>query len=145
MFAGSHDHVLDDKGRTSLPKEYRQILSGMPGDPWLTTFSECLTLFTPAEFEVISEKLSNASSTMPDILDLQRLILGNAARCPIDRQGRIFIVPQLRTWAGLSREIVFLGLGRRIEVWSKERRMENLEYLKGSYPTYSANSKDYGL
>ena len=145
MFAGSHDHVLDDKGRTSLPKEYRETLKKMPGHPWLTTSSDCLTLYQPAEFEVISEKLSNASSTNPDILDLQRLILGNAARCPIDRQGRILIVPNLRKWAGLEREIVFLGVGRRIEIWSQKRHLENMAQLRGSYGKYSAVSKDYGI
>lgn len=145
MFAGSHEHVLDDKGRTSLPKDYREILSEMPGDPWLTTYPKCLTLFTPAAFEVISEKLGNASSTMPAILSLQRLILANAARCPIDRQGRILIPPHLRKWADLRREIVFIGVGRRIEVWNKERRMEDLDHLRDTYDDYSAISQEYGF
>ncbi len=145
MFWGSHDHVLDEKGRTSLPKLYRDLLQGLKGDPWITALTQCLTIFPPAEFDALRQKLTDASSTIESIQHLQRLILGNAAPAAIDRQGRMLIPPRLRKWAGLDRDIVFTGVGRRIEVWDRARLEADLEQTRMNYPSYTDILKEFGL
>jgi len=145
MFFGSHDHVLDEKGRTSLPKDYRDTLKGLKGAPWITAFSQCLTIFPPAEFEALRNKLTDASSTIESIQQLQRLILSNAAPATIDAQGRILIPPRLRRWAGLDREIVFAGVGQRIEIWDRARLEADFEQTRMNYSEYTNILKDFGL
>ncbi len=145
MFWGSHDHVLDEKGRTSLPKSYRETLKSLKGEPWITALTQCLTLFPAAEFDALREKLTHASSTIESIQHLQRLMLGNASPAGIDRQGRILIPPRLRKWAGLDREIVFTGVGRRIEVWDRARLDADLEQTKMDYSSYTDILKEFGL
>jgi MraZ protein len=145
MFSGSYDHVLDEKGRTSLPKDFREILKGLKGDPWITAFRQCLNIFPPDEFEAFSIQLSAASQTIEDIQRLQRLILGMAARIPVDGQGRILIPPKLRKWACLDREIVFTGVGRTIEVWDRCRHEADLEQTRELYPAFTDTLKGFGL
>ena len=145
MFTGSHDHVLDDKGRTSLPKEYRELLKRSKGDPWITALPQCLVIVPPQEFEALSIKLSEASRTIEDILRLQRLTLGMAARAPIDKQGRILIPPKLRKWASLERDIVFTGVGKSIEVWDRARQEADLEQTRVLYPDFTDTLKTFGL
>ena len=145
MFFGSHDHVLDEKGRTSLPKDYRDTLKGLKGDPWITAFTQCLTIFPPTEFDALRKKLTDASTTIESIQHLQRLILSNATPATIDRQGRILIPPRLRKWAGLDREIVFAGVGRRIEVWDRARLEADFEQTRMNYSEYTDILKDFGL
>ena len=72
MFWGSYEHVLDEKGRTSLPKEFRDALKGQKGDPWITAFPQCLTIFPAAEFNELRTRLAEASSTIESIQRLQR-------------------------------------------------------------------------
>ena len=38
-----------------------------------------------------------------------------------DREDLLVSPPELRAWAGLEREVVFMGLGNRFELWDKAR------------------------
>ena len=52
---------------------------------------------------------------------LQRQFLSKAMEVTPDRQGRILIPSVLRGKAGLSKDVVFIGMMNRIEVWDKAR------------------------
>ncbi|MEE9279348.1 MAG: division/cell wall cluster transcriptional repressor MraZ [Myxococcota bacterium] len=119
MFFGSHEHVLDDKGRTSLPKDFRQLLKQQKADPWLTAGAHCLAIYTADEFDRIKAKLTENALPDGEIIRQQRRILGNATRCRVDAQGRILVPQTLRRYARLQRDIVFAGLGTLIEVWDR--------------------------
>ena len=137
MFWGSHDHVLDDKGRTSLPKEFREVLQNVEGDAWITAYPQCLAILPASAFQTLKERLTGDVSHIDSIQHLQRLILGMAAPCPFDKQGRILIPPKLRKWARLDRDIVFTGLGDKIEIWDRTRHEEELEQTRLNYPVYT--------
>lgn len=119
MFFGSHEHVLDDKGRTSLPKDFRELLKQQKADPWLTAGAHCLAIYTADEFDRIKTKLTEDALPDGEIIRQQRRILGNATRCRVDAQGRILVPQTLRKYARLQRDIVFAGLGTLIEVWDR--------------------------
>ena len=46
----------------------------------------------------------------------------------VDKQGRILIPSVLREFAALDKEVVLIGVGGRIEIWSKDRWEEASEY-----------------
>ncbi len=144
MFGGSYDHVLDEKGRTSLPKEFRAQLAGTR-PPTLTALRYCLAIFTAAEFEALRKRLAAASSTNDAVQGLQRLINGMASPCTVDRQGRILIPSKLREWGYLEREIVFTGVGSRIEIWDRARHGAELERVRQNYPELAREVREFGL
>lgn len=145
MFSGSHDHVLDDKGRTSLPKEHRQELAKFEGDPWLTALPNCLQILPAEIFERINQRLAEKSELNAAVQRLERLITGMAVHCPVDRQGRILVPAKLREWAGLRREVVFVGLRDRIEVWDRARHQAELERIRESYEESTRELRGSGL
>jgi MraZ protein len=49
---------------------------------------------------------------------------------PIDAQGRVLIPQHLREHAGLKREVIIAGVGRRIEIWDKARFDEELQQTR---------------
>jgi MraZ protein len=51
---------------------------------------------------------------------LQRLTLGNSKEIEIDGHGRINIPPDYLAYAGIEKDIVFVGVGDRIELWNKK-------------------------
>ena len=124
MFYGSHVHVLDDKGRTSLPKDFRVALDGTKGSAWITAYRHCAVILTQAGFDEWCEKLSDRSD--PRVERISRLILGMASPCAVDRQGRFQIPSSLRAHAGIARDIVFVGVGNEIEVWDRGRHEVSL-------------------
>lgn len=141
MFWGCHEHVLDDKGRTSLPKDFRDLLTRGSQLPWLTARSRCLAIYPAERFDAIRARLSDPLND--DAEALERLIIGHATPCSVDRAGRILIPPTLRRRARLEREIVFLGLTDRVEIWdharyeaeiasAQENEQEHSRFLRGA-------------
>jgi MraZ protein len=136
MFWGCHEHVLDEKGRTSLPKEFRELLSRASESPWLTAGQECLSLFPAEVFKRLRDRL--AAEVLNDSAEaLERLIVGNATPCGVDRQGRILIPPPLRRRARLEREIVFTGLTDRVEIWDRARYEAAIANTQENYAQHS--------
>jgi len=54
--------------------------------------------------------------------------MAGAATCEVDKQGRILIPNKLREQAGLEKDIVFVGVLSKIEIWSKEKWESNNDY-----------------
>ena len=78
----------------------------------------CLSLFPRQVWEQFEDRL-NALPASAD--GLRRLYIGSATEAVIDGASRVLLPPELRTWAGLEREVVFMGLGNRFELWDKTR------------------------
>ena len=119
MFIGHYYSVLTDKGRTAFPKKFRvQIGEAGICAKW---YEGCLVIVGEDKWGALLERLTGKSEiiTKP-VRDTDRFILGSAFEIDFDAQGR-FVVPKvLRDYAQLSDEIVFVGLGDRVEVWNKK-------------------------
>ena len=136
MFFGCHEHVLDEKGRTSLPKDFRELLTRTSESPWITAGAQCLSIFPADVFRRLRETL--AAQTLNDSAEsLERLIVGNASPITVDKQGRILIPPPLRRRAHLEREIVFTGLTDRVEIWDRARYEAAISNTQENYAQHS--------
>ena len=140
MFLGSSDHVLDDKGRTSLPKEFRETLGGQTA--YITAKPDCLAIYLEDEFFRLCDEYAELHIDSRE--KLERMHVGNAQLLNIDKQGRILIPPALRRLARLEREIMFLGVRTRIEVWDRARYTAEQEAIAHDYGFHSGNRKDRG-
>ena len=49
-----------------------------------------------------------------------RFFLAGASSCEVDKQGRILLPAVLREFAGIEKDAVLVGVGSRIEIWSKD-------------------------
>ena len=140
MFQGRHEHVLDEKGRTSLPKGFRTVIEESSGEsPWITTFGGedlYLVILPDPMFKAIAENLGSLDLIDMDAESLRETILGEAEACPVDKQGRFLIPPSLRSLAGLDRDIVIKGVGTHIQIWERSaelaRRSKNLKSIKAN-------------
>lgn len=125
MFMGEFDHSIDSKGRIIVPSKFREDL----GDEFVITLGldGCLFVYPKNEWQIFSEGLSKLPGTK-EARQLQRYFLAKAAECESDKQGRILIPVKLRECAGLDKDIVFVGVLNKIEIWSKERWENNNDY-----------------
>ncbi|MDD4865415.1 MAG: division/cell wall cluster transcriptional repressor MraZ [Alishewanella agri] len=129
MFRGSFTLTLDDKGRLALPARYRdRLLSENQGQLICTIdlHDPCLLLFPLAEWEEIEEKLQSLSSLNPQERRLQRILLGNATECDMDKSGRILLPAFLRQHAGLGKNIRLVGQLNKFEIWDEAAWQERL-------------------
>ncbi|MBQ6907025.1 MAG: cell division/cell wall cluster transcriptional repressor MraZ, partial [Clostridia bacterium] len=51
---------------------------------------------------------------------IQRFFYGGMTECEIDKQGRILVPQNLRDYSELIKDVVFVGLSKRAELWSKD-------------------------
>jgi len=51
----------------------------------------------------------------------KRIFLGNAMDVEVDGSGRVLVSPELRAAAGLSKDVMLLGMGSHFELWDAER------------------------
>ncbi len=125
MFMGTYEHGLDAKGRVIVPAKLRENL----GTGFVLTLGldGCLFAYPMQEWDGFIEKLKELPGTK-EARKLQRHFLANAAPCEVDKQGRVLIPAKLREYAGLEKDIVFVGVLSKIEIWSKARWEDNDDY-----------------
>ena len=119
-FKGGPLLTLDGKGRVTVPSRYRDVLMSAVDGQLVVSKSHvrCLSLFPRPVWEQFESRL-NALPASAD--GLRRLYVGSATEVAIDGSSRVLLPPELRAWAGLEREVVFMGLGNRFEIWDKAR------------------------
>jgi MraZ protein len=123
MFRGRYPYAVDTKGRLSIPSKFREVLSADFHDERLvvTNFDNCLWAYPVAEWVKIEEKVAALPQFKDEVKALQRFFISAATECPIDKAGRILLPPTLRDYAGIQRDVVIVGMVRRIEIWAAER------------------------
>jgi MraZ protein len=122
MFRGRFEHSVDLKGRVSIPSKFREILATNYDERLiLTNFDDCLWGYPVAEWQIIEDKVAALPQFKPEVKALQRVFISAAAESPIDKQGRILVPPTLRDYAGITKDLVFVGMTKRIEIWSADR------------------------
>jgi MraZ protein len=131
MLLGTHTPKLDDKGRLFLPAKFRDELS----DGVVITRGQerCLYVFPAKEFASIMEKLRQAPASVKDARDYMRVMLSGASDETVDKQGRVSLPSLLRQYAGLTKELVIIGVGSRAEIWDAEAWAEYLAKNEESF------------
>lgn len=115
MFLGTYSPKLDEKGRIILPAKFREELAG--GVVMTRGQENCIYVFSAREFESMHEKIRQAPVTSKQARDYLRVFLSGASSETPDKQNRITIPSNLRTYAGLDRELTVIGAGSRAEIW----------------------------
>lgn len=118
MLIGEHKHTLDPKKRVSLPAKFRkemgkEVVLGIGLD-------KCLSVYTVAEWEKFSARLSEMSMLQSDKRSFNRLILGSASLVEVDSLGRILISDVLKEYAGLKEKVAIIGVRSNLEIWDED-------------------------
>jgi MraZ protein len=123
VFQGASALTLDTKGRMSIPSRYRDALQlQAEGRVTLTKHPDgCLYLFPRPEWEIFRAQLANLTMGAKWA---QRIFIGSAADVELDSAGRVLIAPELREAAGLEKDVMLLGMGKRFEVWNAQTYKE---------------------
>ena len=133
-FFGKATGKVDDKGRIVFPAIYRDAMAregledmtlvikkSVPGD--------CLNLFTRAEWERRSDLVLEGldPELNPDHAAFwSKYNDGVYYVVPDGKLCRLNIPSELLTETGLTKEVVFAGVGYKIEIWPKDRRESTL-------------------
>ena len=118
MFLGQYEHTFDEKGRLIIPARFRELL----GEEFIITFGldSCLFIYPIDEWKILSEKIKSFPLGKKDARAFGRILFSRASNCSMDTQGRVSVMKYLKEYAHINKEIMIIGVGDRIEVWSKD-------------------------
>lgn len=158
MFRGIFDSTIDNKGRSSLPAKFREVLTDSFADErfFITNSypvqmdegTQCsgLLIIPYQEWFRFEEKFLNSKGLTPaERNNILYTIISPAQECTADKLGRILVPPHLRKIAGLDREIVYVGALKRAEIWSAaEWEKVRIQAMK-NFPTTTEAAAEFGL
>lgn len=120
MLLGKFDHQLDAKNRIRIPAKFRSEL----GDKivFIHGINKCIRIYSE---DKITDYLNNYKDI--DSLDIDKIdsfseMMESIKYLSEDNQGRIVLPESYRTYAGINKDIVFIGMRDHIEIYSKEER-----------------------
>lgn len=118
MFIGKFYHTLEENGRISLPKPFREHAS-----EWVVSrgLDGGLFVFTKEAFALEVATLASKTFTKKKHRDYIRLMTNEAHEVSLDPQGRLQLPEYLTTHAGLTKAVVIVGSLNRVEIWDREK------------------------
>ena len=119
MFLGEFQHSLDDKGRVTLPRRFRDAFEG--GAVIAKAMDGCLAIYSPDEWQRVADQARELSRHGKREREVARTFFSGAAEVTPDRQGRIAIAPKQREYAALDKDVVVAGMFSRVELWDAQR------------------------
>lgn len=123
-FRGNFTHALDEKGRVSLPADFRRLLQERSEKSivltnYISDGARCLEGFAESSWREFEAKLREKSRFSAKLQKLENFYLSRAAECLIDSSGRILMPQHLRAYAGIEKELTFTSSIHGFRVWDK--------------------------
>ena len=120
FFTSTYLYSIDEKGRLSVPSAYRDLLRSekLPERLYLTMPLDT----TRAIWAYPQDRFSQVFGSLADVpgdQDFFRQRMASTQTCAIDKQCRIIVPSFLRDHAGISRDVLILGVGKRFEIWDR--------------------------
>jgi MraZ protein len=120
MFRGRYEHTIDAKGRLSIPSKFREVLKEEYDSRLVvTTLDGCLIAYPYQEWQALEEKISQLPAFNKNTRSFLRNFYSSGVDCPIDKLGRILVPQALRDYAGLSKDVMLMGIFKQFEIWDK--------------------------
>lgn len=118
---GTIEIQADERGRIRIPSTYRAAL----GDTQVFGFKNkkgCyLRIFGAEMLDALTQGYSGKVTLEESRASINaREIFRHVIRLEEDKQGRFTLPQKLRDSLRISRELVFVGMGNTLELWSKE-------------------------
>lgn len=120
MFRGQFTYSIDAKGRISIPAKLRKQMSPEANDSFVMTrgVSSCIDIYPLNEWNQIEEKLLKLNQFQPDDVRFVRMFTQYAIEDTMDSQSRILVPQNLIDYAKIQKEVLILGVLKKIEVWN---------------------------
>ena len=141
MFKGVFEHQLDDKNRLRIPSRFKKELTGEDGKKPYSFFrgkNRCICVMAD---DLLDDTVSSlADDGIFESSEASTLFFGSIFSAEEDAQGRVVLPAPLKKMAGITKDIVTLGRGKRLEIWAAEKYYAYVEGVD-----YDAELKKLGI
>jgi MraZ protein len=126
---------MDAKGRISIPAKLRKHISPEANDSFVMTqgTSTCIDIYPLDQWVLFEQRLLKLDQFKPGDAKFIRMISQFATEDTMDSQSRILIPQNLIDYAKIEKEVLILGVLKKIEVWNPKIYEA---YIKDSEESY---------
>ncbi len=123
---GEYQISLDSKGRFLMPAGIKkQVAEGELRDVIINRgFEKCLVVYPAQTWDALQRKLNTLNDFNPKAREFKRMFLNGATNVELDKAGRVLVPKPLADHAGIKKEMVLIGLGNKMELWSSKAYSE---------------------
>ena len=121
MFLSQYTYKVDNKGRVSVPADFRISIN--------MKFFKGIIAFRSYKFKAIEaldfEKMKKIADSIDDLdffseskNDITTSILSDSYKLPFDSEGRICLPNELLKFANIKSQATFVGRGSSFQIWN---------------------------
>jgi MraZ protein len=129
-FVSNFTNRLDTKGRVSIPASFRAILA-QDGFMGLYVHPALDAPALDAGGNRLLNEIDAFLSTLPPYSDerdqLSTALFGTSEILKVDSEGRVSLTESVKSHAGVTDTVTFVGLGHKFQIWEPERFRAHLE------------------
>ena len=129
MFLGEYEHSCDSKNRLRIPSKFKKEFC--EGAVLTKGNDGCLFLV---------DKMFDSKLQMP-----LRMLFSSAVEIEEDNQGRFLLPASLKNFANIQKDVIFVGVGNRVELWSKESWLDYSSKANASFDQILSSLGEYGI
>lgn len=140
-FIGKYRYSVDDKGRVNIPVKLKKNLLESANGSFVITrgFDGCLLLF-PLDIwkHKVAEWKEKLNPYDAEDRSFLRTMTHWANDVQLDKQSRITIPGELLGFAGISSEVILLGMLDNIEIWDPKRYEQYMGNIEPNYESIAS-------
>lgn len=124
FYNSCYRHGVDEKRRVQVPAKWRPEGTGIEFTLIVWPKAKegpCLRVLPPREMAELMQTIDQMPNTDPSKTVLKRVIGSKSVQVALDKAGRICLPEEMAQTAGITDEVVLVGLLDRFEIWSPER------------------------
>ena len=137
-FTSRYTNRVDRKGRVSVPAAFRAVLENAGASTVYlkrNNVDGALDGLTEAFMDEIQRRIDSLPIGSPERDALEDEYFADSVDIRFDPEGRILLSKELMDFAGIAETALFVGLGRRFQLWNPEayesRRTNRSELARG--------------
>jgi len=125
FYSGTYERAIDAKNRVAVPSGW---VKGAGEDFYVIPHPQdgYLMVMPPGEFHATEQRIMASDASAQEKRQAIRRFFSDAHKVTTDKQARVLVPETHAAAADLKGEIVFVGAGRRFEIWSKSRHLADV-------------------
>lgn len=126
---GTATHQLDAKYRTHIPTKFRSAFPPDESLHFVQYSTGCVAVMCTSVMEKNLLSIENVDPADEDALLAKRFLYSRVEDLVEDGHGRIRIPKSMREYAGLTKNLISVGMGDYIEIWEESAYMESMKEM----------------
>ena len=155
-FRGESLHKVDNKGRVSIPAQFRRVLEESDPDFKSGINPSCVLVHSQKGKKCLEGYSISSINEVDDLVSslprysrareiLERMLNAQSSYAQIDDNGRLVLSQKLRALINVSVEAIFIGMGDKFQIWEPKSYNDDMEKIEQEFEAYDDSNNPFNL